>query len=70
MPNLDGPDCAKLIREYEDSNECITPVIIVGITGYSNENIIRDAKRKGMDFVKGKGIGLKELEEIINKFLD
>jgi signal transduction histidine kinase/CheY-like chemotaxis protein len=64
MPNLDGLDATKVIRQIEKIRQ---PKIIALTANYSNEDI-KKATQSGMDDYLTKPLLIKELERVLTKY--
>ena len=62
MPNLDGIQSTKLIREIGFSAP------IVALTAFAEESNIKDCYDSGMDFFLPKPIRRRELKKVLNKY--
>lgn len=69
MPNLDGYDMSKQIRQIENSTNRKS-VPIVAITGAAMATELDDCYRSGMDDFVSKPVQLRDLEKVIQKWYD
>ncbi|MGB5668880.1 MAG: response regulator, partial [Maribacter sp.] len=67
LPNVQGDQVTKLIREFPFKN--IKHIPIIGITANAFEENIKDYLSKGMNAVVTKPFDLQELVETVLKFL-
>ncbi len=67
LPNVQGDDITKLIRDFPFKN--IKNIPIIGITANAFEENINDYLNKGMNAVVTKPFDLQELVETVLKFL-
>ena len=65
MPNLDGYMATQKIRQKSDYDD----VVIIGLSGYSDEEDIKKAKDIGMQDYLVKPINVKSLYEVLIKYL-
>jgi CheY-like chemotaxis protein len=62
LPKMSGYDVARQIRQ-----ENATPIILVAVTGWGQEDHRRRSKEAGFDFHLTKPIALNELEPLLQQ---
>ena len=68
MDGLNGLECARRIRNDEDSPNRFLPIIMV--TGYTEDSLARDARDVGVNDFLGKPISAKSLMSRISTVLE
>lgn len=64
MPVMDGLDCVKQLRMWEDLNRPTFRQLIVGISAHANENVAAQGLAAGMDDFKSKPLRITCLREL------
>jgi CheY-like chemotaxis protein len=68
MPELDGVEAAKRIRELETSRKC-KPIPIIGLTGDDSEATTIACQQAGMNGILAKPIRKQDLKNILTSLL-
>ncbi len=69
MPDMNGFQCARLIRAMEKAEELKGHIAIVALTAWVDEENIEQCKEAGMDDYIGKPMDLTHAKAVIEKFL-
>jgi CheY-like chemotaxis protein len=65
MPIMNGLECSRRIREFENTLEGHTRVTIAALTGLAQADVQRDAIGSGMDLFVTKPVRLDSLVPLI-----
>lgn len=65
MPNLDGLDCTKQYRDWEQKNRSWARQHIIGISGHASDRDMEKGKNMGMDDFRSKPITLQTIRDIL-----
>ena len=66
IPQLDGMECARQIRQMEDSSKANIPII--AISGNAKNYTLEDFKDAGMTEYMQKPLNFDELVELVKKY--
>lgn len=67
LPGMDGIECARRIREMEESSGRRTPII--GITAQHGDSVQRDCLLNGMDGLLSKPFSVEQFGAIVNQWV-
>jgi CheY-like chemotaxis protein len=69
MPEMDGLEATRKIRAFESSQKIANPVVIIAMTAHAMEGDRQNCIAAGMNDYLSKPIELKNLKNIIEKYL-
>lgn len=65
MPTIDGVETAKKINEYYEKDEFSHPQVIIMVSAYRQESIVKSAKKEGIEIFLQKPINPSTLYDVI-----
>lgn len=70
MPIMNGIECTKKIREFEQKSKISSPIPIVAVTAFASENDKKNCFNAGMTYFLPKPFKSVNLIEVVSKFIE
>lgn len=70
MPIMNGIECTKEIRKFEQDSKSSSPIPIIAVTAFASEDDKKNCLDVGMNYFLPKPFKSIELIEVVSRFMD